>query len=98
MRMIRLLEGVAALAVLTCPALGQQSPQTTYRDSGGRTIGTATTDSQGSVTYRDSGGRTTGTSSRDGQGTTTYRDSGGRVTGSASGRGRGCHDLSNKQV
>jgi hypothetical protein len=36
-------------------------PQTTFRDAGGRTIGTAATDSQGTTTFRDAGGRTTGT-------------------------------------
>jgi hypothetical protein len=59
--------------------------QTTFRDAGGRTVGTATTDSQGTTTYRDSGGRTTGTASRDSQGTTTFRDAGGRTTGTATG-------------
>jgi hypothetical protein len=34
---------------------------TTFRDSSGRTTGTATTDSGGTTTFRDAGGRTTGT-------------------------------------
>jgi hypothetical protein len=71
------------LVLATWPALAQN--QTTFRDSGGRTVGTATTDSQGTTTYRDAGGRTTGTANRDSQGTTTYRDSGGRTTGTATG-------------
>jgi hypothetical protein len=36
---------------------------TIFRDSQGRTIGSAQTDSQGNVTFRDSGGRTTGKAS-----------------------------------
>jgi hypothetical protein len=59
--------------------------QTTFRDAGGRTIGTATRDSSGTTTFRDAGGRTTGTATRDSQGTTTFRDAGGRTTGTASG-------------
>ncbi len=37
---------------------------TTFRDSQGRTTGSATTNSQGQTTYRDSQGRTVGTSQR----------------------------------
>jgi hypothetical protein len=73
----------AIVAALAMPAAAQQSPQTTYRDSSGRTVGTASTDTQGTVTFRDSGGRTTGTASHDSQGTTTFRDAGGRTTGTA---------------
>jgi len=64
----------------TVPAAAQQ---TVIRDSGGRTTGTASTDSQGTTTFRDSGGRMTGSASRDSQGTTTFRDAGGRTTGTA---------------
>jgi uncharacterized protein RhaS with RHS repeats len=71
---------IALLVTFATPALAQQS---TFRDAGGRTVGTASRDSQGSTTFRDAGGRTTGTSSRDSQGTTTYRDAGGRTTGTA---------------
>ena len=74
---------VAILIALAMPAAAQN--QTTFRDSSGRTVGTASTDSQGTVTFRDSGGRTTGTASTDSQGTTTFRDSGGRTTGTATG-------------
>ena len=38
-----------------------QAQQTVFRDAGGRTIGTATLDSQGTKVFRDRGGRTTGT-------------------------------------
>jgi hypothetical protein len=71
------------LVALCTAASAQQSPQTTFRDSSGRTTGTAFTDSQGTTTYRDAGGRTIGTGSRDSQGTRTFRDSGGRTTGTA---------------
>ncbi len=70
-------------AAIATAALAVAQNQTTFRDAGGRNIGTATTNSQGTVTYRDAGGRTTGTASTDSQGTTTFRDSGGRTTGTA---------------
>jgi hypothetical protein len=75
-------------AILFLPMSAQAQNQTTFRDSGGRTTGTATTDSQGTTTFRDAGGRTTGTATHSNQGsaggTTTFRDAGGRTTGSAS--------------
>lgn len=73
----------AVLVLATWPALAQN--QSTFRDAGGRTVGTATRDSQGTTTFRDAGGRTTGTASRDSQGNTTFRDAGGRTTGTATG-------------
>jgi hypothetical protein len=79
---MKLIIMTTVLVLAALPALAQQS---TYRDSGGRTIGTATRDSQGTTTYRDAGGRTVGTGSRDSQGTTTFRDAGGRTTGTATG-------------
>jgi hypothetical protein len=42
--------------------------QTTFRDAGGRTTGTATTDSQGTTVFRDAGGRTAGTATPSNQG------------------------------
>lgn len=73
------------LSLATSPVHGQQ---TVIRDAGGRTIGTASTDSGGQTTFRDSGGRTTGTATQSFQGsagsTTTFRDAGGRTTGTAS--------------
>ena len=77
---------LVALTLATSPVYGQQSPQTVFRDSSGRTTGTATIDSQGTTTFRDAGGRTTGTASPSNQGSggvTTFRDSGGRTTGTA---------------
>jgi hypothetical protein len=57
--------------------------QATYRDAGGRTTGTASTDSGGQTTYRDAGGRTSGTATVDSAGTITFRDSSGRTVGTA---------------
>lgn len=79
----------SALAIASCQmplrnATAQQSPQQTLRDASGRTIGTVTTDSQGTQVFRDAGGRTTGTSSIDSRGNTTFRDAGGRTTGTLS--------------
>jgi hypothetical protein len=71
------------VALAAVPALAQQSPQSTFRDSSGRNIGTATRHSQGTTVFRDSSGRTTGTASPSGQGTTTFRDAGGRTTGTS---------------
>jgi len=71
-----------ALVAITSAASAQQQ---TLRDSSGRTIGTVTTDSQGSMTYRDASGRTMGTASVNGHGTTTFRDAFGRTSGSVSG-------------
>jgi YD repeat-containing protein len=68
-----LLAGVAATAA--------HAQQTTFRDAGGRAIGTATRNSEGTTTFRDARGRTTGTATRDGQGTTVYRDARGRTIG-----------------
>jgi hypothetical protein len=56
--------------------------QSTFRDSSGRTTGTAAT-SGNQTTYRDDRGRTTGTATTDSQGTTTFRDSSGRTVGTA---------------
>ena len=88
--MTRLLITAAALFLASCqmPLRNAAAQQTVVRDAGGRTIGTATTDSQGTTTFRDAGGRTTGTAAPSDQGsagsTTTFRDSGGRTTGTAS--------------
>lgn len=67
--------------MLTSRAEAGEPDQQVIRDASGRTIGTASTDSNGTTTFRDAGGRTSGTASRDGQGTTTFRDAGGRTTG-----------------
>jgi YD repeat-containing protein len=56
---------------------------TTFRDASGRTIGTVTTDSNGTKTFRDGSGRTTGTANTDANGTTTFRDGSGRMTSTA---------------
>jgi hypothetical protein len=69
----------AAVLLATLPALAQQS---TFRNSAGRTAGTAAT-SGNQTTYRDSGGRTVGTGTTDSQGTTTFRNGSGQTTGTA---------------
>jgi hypothetical protein len=74
---------VLATVAMCSEAKAQQSPQTVIRDSSGRTVGTATRDSQGTTVFRDAGGRTTGTASTTSGGTTTFRDAGGRTTGTA---------------
>jgi hypothetical protein len=85
--MRKFLLATALMAGLIGSAAAQQSPQTTFRDAGGRTIGTATTSNGGSsvtTTFRDSGGRTTGTATTTSGGQTIYRDAGGRTTGTSS--------------
>lgn len=80
--MRRLLIFTSALLLVPCQASAE--PQTVIRDAGGRTIGTATTDSQGTTVFRDSSGRTTSSATPSNQGTTTFRDSSGRTTGTTS--------------
>jgi uncharacterized protein RhaS with RHS repeats len=64
--------GAAVLLAATVAKAEQSS--TTFRDASGRTIGTATTDANGTKTFRDSTGRTTGTATIDANGVTTFRD------------------------
>jgi hypothetical protein len=78
-----LLSGIAAL-FLAIGAAHAQNMQT-FRDSSGRTIGTATKSGNTTV-FRDSSGRTTGTATTDKSGTTVFRDSSGRTTGTTSKR------------
>ena len=54
---------------------------TTYRNSQGRTVGSAST-SGNKTTFRDASGRTTGTATRSSSGT-TYRNSSGKTMGTA---------------
>jgi hypothetical protein len=79
---------IACLSLLAMVAAASAEPQTIFRDSSGRTTGTATRDSNGTTTFRDASGRTTGTATHSNQGsaggTTTFRDAGGRTTGTAS--------------
>jgi YD repeat-containing protein len=76
---------ILGLAVILTAGLPAQAQQSTFRDASGRTIGTVTTDSNGTKTFRDGSGRTTGTATTDSNGTTTFRDASGRTTGTASG-------------
>jgi hypothetical protein len=82
--MIRLF--ILAMLLVPTLALAQSSPQTRIYDERGRSIGTATTDSQGSVRFRDERGNSLGTSSRTGEGTTNFYDARGNRTGSTGGR------------
>jgi hypothetical protein len=85
-RIVFLVAGFALLILWAISSINHaHAQQQTFRDSSGRTIGTATTDSQGTRTFRDDRGRTTGTATRDSGGTTTFRDSQGRTTGTVSG-------------
>jgi hypothetical protein len=77
------LTGIAALFLATGAAHAQNMQ--TFRDSSGRTIGTATKSGNTTV-FRDSSGRTTGTATTDKSGTTVFRDSSGRTTGTSSKR------------
>jgi hypothetical protein len=70
-----------AAILLALAATAAQAQQRTFRDAGGRTIGTAARDGQGTVTFRDARGRTTGTLSHG-----VLRDSRGRTVGYGSGR------------
>jgi hypothetical protein len=79
--MRRLLASAAALIALTMPAAAQN--QTTFRDSRGSTIGTATRSGNTTV-FRDSRGSTTGTATTIGN-TTTFRNSRGSTTGTTTG-------------
>ena len=77
------LAGIAALFLATGAAHAQNMQ--TFRDSSGRTIGTATKSGNTTV-FRDSSGRTIGTATTDKSGTTVFRDSSGRTTGTTSKR------------
>jgi len=77
------ISGIAALFLATGAAHAQNMQ--TFRDSSGRTIGTATKSGNTTV-FRDSSGRTTGTATTDKSGTTVFRDSSGRTTGTTSKR------------
>jgi hypothetical protein len=85
MKVVLTLCAAMALAVSSIGIASAQS-KTTYRDSSGRTTGSATTNSSGKTTYRDASGRTTGTSSTNSSGKTTYKDASGRTTGTSSKR------------
>ena len=74
---------IASLLLLAAtPVFAQQSPQQTFRDSHGNTIGTATRSGNQTI-FRDNRGNTTGSSTTDSRGNTTFRDASGRTTGSS---------------
>ena len=68
-------------ALLAAATITASAETTTYRDSMGRTQGSASTDRYGKTTYRDAQGRVQATETTDRYGKTTYRDSMGRVQG-----------------
>jgi hypothetical protein len=74
---------VAFVLLLVSPSDGMAQNQTTFRDSSGSTVGTASTDSGGMVTFRDGRGNTIGTATTDSGGQTTFRDGRGSTTGTA---------------
>jgi hypothetical protein len=76
--MKRFLMITAALVALSVPAAAQQ---TTFRDSRGSTIGTATRSGNTTV-FRDNRGSTTGTATKTGN-TTVFRNSRGSTTGTS---------------
>lgn len=77
---LRLMVAAAALAAATSPCLGGESrlgratSQEIFRDSSGRTVGTSTTDSAGTITVRDASGRTVITGSCSDPGRCKLRD------------------------
>jgi YD repeat-containing protein len=79
----RLCAAFVVFVVLANPAIAEQR---TLYDAGGRVIGRAATDSQGSTTFYDPAGRVTGRSSTTPSGTTTFYDPSGRSVGKASGK------------
>jgi hypothetical protein len=70
------------VAVLAWAGVTHAASTTTYRNSQGRTVGSAST-SGNKTTFRNASGRTTGTATRSSSGKTTYRDSSGRTMGTA---------------
>ena len=60
-----------------------QAANAIYRDSSGRSIGTAST-SNGRTTYRDRSGRSIGTATTQSNGSVIFRDASGRQVGTAS--------------
>jgi hypothetical protein len=75
-------QALALIAAISLACTNARAQQTTFRDSSGRTTGTAATTGN-TTTYRDADGRTIGTGTTDSSGTTTFRDAGGRTTGKA---------------
>ena len=80
--MTRVLIVAATLIALAAPAAAQNT-QTTFRDSRGSTIGTATRNGDTTV-FRDSRGSATGTATTTPGGQTTYRDPRGSTVGTSS--------------
>ena len=84
--MRRLTCNVAAALLLASTVAAFAAEQTHIYDSRGRSVGTATTDSQGSTRLRDERGRSVGTSSTTSNGTTNFFDARGNRVGSSAPR------------
>ena len=74
---------ITGIALLLATGTAHAQNMQTFRDSSGRTVGTATKSGNTTI-FRDERGRTTGTATTDSQGTTIFRDSQGRTTGTRS--------------
>jgi hypothetical protein len=73
------------ITMLFLPMHAYAQNQTTFRDSRGQTIGTATHEHNGTTTFRNNTGQITGTATKDSFGTTTFRDRSGSISGTATG-------------
>jgi hypothetical protein len=82
--MTRLLIAAVMIAATTAAHAGAAGEQSRFYDSRGNSVGSATTDSQGTTTFRDSRGSTTGTATFSPGSGTVFRDSRGNVTGRSS--------------
>lgn len=65
-----------AIAALTTDAAAQSKR---FYDSSGKSVGTSSTDSQGTTTFYDASGRITGRASKSGNTTTIYDERGRNV-------------------
>jgi YD repeat-containing protein len=85
MKMVtRLLLALVALSALTGAAAAQSKR---YYDPSGKSLGTSSTDSQGTTTFYDAAGKVTGRATKSGDTTTIY-DPAGRNVGKSTGTSR----------
>jgi YD repeat-containing protein len=77
-----------AIAALVTAASAQSRR---FYDASGKSVGTSSTDSQGTTRFYNAAGKNVGTSSTDSQRTTTFYDSRGKVVGKESKSGSGRH-------
>jgi hypothetical protein len=76
---------IAIFLLFVQPAVTSAGEQTTFRDSSGRTTGTATSQGDGTVKFRDAQPRSTGSATTDPSGQTKYYDASGKVIGTSNG-------------